>query len=274
VGRPADNDRVKPPPPGVLAAFGASGVPRRMPGGQGETWRAGDVVLKPAEGEISVWRAGVLAALPGGLGFRVARPVRARDGGWISDGWEAMWAVAGEPAPRRLADVVDAGTAFHRAVAPVPRPRCLAEREDPWAYGDRLAWEEPVPSGATAPSPLLKPLIDARLPVDVPAQIVHGDLIGNVLFADGLPPAVIDWAPYWRPPAWAYAVAVVDALCWHQAHPQVLHRWAYLPEWAQMLIRALIFRIATWDAAGWRARPESAYRPVVDLVIGFADERR
>jgi uncharacterized protein (TIGR02569 family) len=262
------------PPPAVLAAFGVTAVPRRLPGGQGGTWRAGDVVLKPAEGDVSVWRAEVLAALPGSPGFRVARPLRTRDGGWICAGWEAMWAVAGEPAPRRLADVIDIGTAFHQAVAQVPRPSCLDHRDDPWAYGDRLAWNEPVPGGATAASALLEPLTAARLPVDRPAQIVHGDLIGNVLFANGLPPAVIDWSPYWRPPAWAYAVAVIDALCWHDATPEVVEQWAHLPDWGQMLIRALIFRIATWDAAGWRAQPESVYRPVVDLTIGFVAGHR
>jgi uncharacterized protein (TIGR02569 family) len=117
-------------------------------------------------------------------------------------------------------------------------------------------------------------LLAARQPVPGPAQIVHGDLLCNVLFAAGLPPAVIDWAPYWRPPAWASAVAVVDALCWHGAGPDVLDRWAHLPDWGQMLIRALIFRIATWDAAGWRAQPESVYRPVVDRTIAFLTGRR
>jgi uncharacterized protein (TIGR02569 family) len=265
---------VNAPAPDVLAAFGVTAEPRRLPGGQGGTWRAGDIVLKPAEGDISVWRAEVLAALPGSPVFRVARPLRARDGGWVCAGWEAMWAVSGEPAPRRLADVVDIGSAFHRAVATVPRPSCLAHRDDPWAYADRLAWNEPVPSGATAPSALLEPLLAAREPVPGPAQIVHGDLLCNVLFAAGLPPAVIDWAPYWRPPAWASAVAVVDALCWHGAGPDVLDRWAHLPDWGQMLIRALIFRIATWDAAGWRAQPESVYRPVVDRTIAFLTGRR
>jgi uncharacterized protein (TIGR02569 family) len=265
---------VNPPPPAVLAAFGVSAMPRRLPGGQGETWRSGDVVLKPAEGAASLWRAEVLAALPGSAGFRVARPLRSREGGWVCAGWEAMWAVAGEPAPQDLDRVIDAGSAFHRAVAALSRPSFLDQRDDPWAYADRLAWQEPVPSGATAPSPLLEPLIAARRPVHSPMQIVHGDLLGNVLFASGLPPAVIDWSPYWRPPGWAYAVAVVDALCWHGARRDVLDRYAYLPDWGQMLIRALIFRIATWDAAGWRGQPESAYRPVTELAIAYAADHR
>jgi uncharacterized protein (TIGR02569 family) len=257
----------------VLAAFGVTSEPRRLPGGQGGTFRAGEVVLKQAEGDVSVWRADVLAVLPASPRFRVAQPLRTRDGGWVCDGWEAMGAVAGTPAPHRADLVISAGMAFHQAVAAVPRPPFLQRRNDPWAYADRLAWNEPVPAGATVPSGLLEPLLAARRPVHPPAQMVHGDLLGNVLFADGLPPAIIDWSPYWRPPAWAYAVAVVDALCWHGGRRELIQRYADQPDWGQMLIRALIFRIATWDAAGWTAPPESAYRPVVDLSIAFAASR-
>jgi uncharacterized protein (TIGR02569 family) len=265
---------VSPPPPVVLAAFGVTVAPRRMPGGRGETWRAGDIVLKPAEGAVSRWRSEVLSALPATGAFRVARPLPARDGGWLCAGWEAMSAVAGEAAPHRVDEIIDTGTAFHAAVAAAPRPSVLDERDDPWAYADRLAWGEPVPAATTAVSPLLEPLFAARRPVRTPAQAVHGDLLGNVLFAPGLPPAVIDWAPYWRPPGWAYAVAVVDALCWHGAPPELVDRHAYRPDWGQMLIRALIFRIATRVDSGWRRPPESAYRPVVDLVVAHASRIR
>jgi hypothetical protein len=33
----------------VLAGYGARDEPRLLPGGQGRTWRAGDVVLKPVD---------------------------------------------------------------------------------------------------------------------------------------------------------------------------------------------------------------------------------
>jgi uncharacterized protein (TIGR02569 family) len=256
------------PPPGVLAAFGVAAEPRRLPGGKGGTWRAGDVVLKPAEGAAETrWRNDVLAALPASPHFRVASPLRAADGDWLASGWEAQRHVAGHADPRRVDDVVRAGAAFHEAVAGLARPSFLDGRDDPWSYGDRLAWDEPVPPGATAPSALLPPLLAARHPLDAPAQIVHGDLLGNVLFADGLPPAIIDWPAYWRPPAWAAAVAVVDALCWHEAPPAVLDRWAHLPAWDQVLLRALIYRIATWPAARWTAPPDDAYRPVAERLL-------
>jgi uncharacterized protein (TIGR02569 family) len=259
----------------VLAAFGVTARPRRLTGGKGGAWRAGDVVLKPAEGEAETrWRSEVLAALPPDPRFRVARPVRAAGGDWLAGGWAAAEAVTGHARPHRVDDVIRAGEAFHEVIAGLPRPSFLDDRRDAWTYGDRLAWHEPVPPGSTAPSVHLPPLIDARRPVAAPEQLVHGDLIGNVLFAPGAPPAIIDWPAYWRPPAWAAAVVVVDALCWHGAPARVIDRWAHLPAWDQMLIRALIYRIATWPAAGWAAPPEDAYRPVVDMVLDYAGRRR
>ena len=51
---------------------------------------------------------------------------------------------------------------------------------------------------------------------------MHGDLTGNVLFARGLPPAVIDFSPYWRPVGFASAVVVGDALLWEGADESLL----------------------------------------------------
>ena len=263
-----------PPGAGVIAAFGLSGEPRLLAGGKGGTWRVADAALKPAEGvPETVWRSEVLTALPESPEFRIARPVATRDGAWVFDGWEAAMFVAGRAAPSHVDDVVHAGSAFHQAIAALPRPSFLDFREDPWTYGDRLAWQEQVPAGSTADSPLLAPLMAARRAVTAPAQVVHGDLGGNVLFADGLPPAIIDWPAYWRPPAWAAAVVVTDALVWHHVPAEVIGRWAHLPSWDQMLLRALIYRIATWPAARWATAPDDAYRPVVDLVIAFAASR-
>jgi uncharacterized protein (TIGR02569 family) len=251
------------PPEEVLAAFGATEPPWRLAGGKDGTWRSGEIVLKPAEGEAeTIWRCGVLATLPESPAFRIARPLRARDGGWLAAGWEAARFVAGAADERRVDDVIVAGAAFHQAVAALPRPSFLDLRTDPWAYADRLAWDLPRTDRTRRPE-LLEALLTARRPVSQPAQLVHGDLLGNVVFADGLPPAIIDWSAYWRPPAWASAVAVVDALCWHGVHASIVDRWAHLSDWRQLLIRALIYRIATDSSFD----PHEAYRPVVDVVV-------
>jgi uncharacterized protein (TIGR02569 family) len=187
----------------------------------------------------------------------------------VADGWEACRFVAGEPDVGRPDDVVRAGTAFHAAVRDLPRPDYLDLRDDPWSVGDRVAWEESPLDVQPAARDLLAPLVAARRPVDLPSQVVHGDLAGNVLFAPGLPPAVIDWPPYWRPASWAAAVAVADFLCRHDAPPALVDRWSHLPAWDQVLLRALIYRITTLDRAHgeWTADQLAAHRPVIDLVV-------
>jgi uncharacterized protein (TIGR02569 family) len=262
-------------PDAVLVAFGVTDVPVVLPGGKGGTWRAGRLVLKPVEFLAeTLWRAEVLTALPESTGFRVARPVRALDGAWVADNWEAYELVAGEPDVRRQDDVLRAGIAFHTAIADLPRPAFLDLRDDPWDWGDRVAWEEVPVRACPVAMDLLAPLVRSRRPVDLTSQVVHGDLPGNVLFAPGLPPAIIDWPVYWRPVSWALAVAVADALCWYGASPELAVRWAHLPAWGQMLVRALIYRIATHEAAfgpaGWTPDQVEAYRPVVDLAVAHA----
>lgn len=256
----------------VLAAFGAGEKAVALPGGQGRTWRSGDIVLKPC-GLVTeaAWVAEVSSRLEDTARFRVARPVRSADGGWVAYGWQAWWFTPGSPDPRRWDEVLAAGEAFHEAVAGLARPSFLDERDDPWTYGDRIAWEELPLQGGEVMAELLEPLALARRPVDLPTQAVHGDLLGNVMFADGRAPAVIDWPVYYRPADWAPAIAVVDALTWHGAPAALVAHWADRPEWGQLLIRALMYRIATNEGCRRAGMPvrESAdsYRPVVDLVV-------
>lgn len=262
-----------PPSNATLAAFDVTDDPVLLPGGKGGTWRAGRLVLKPVEFLAeTLWRAEALTALPDSTEVRVARPVRTVDGAWANQGWEASRLVTGEPDVSRPDDVLRAGIAFHQAISALPRPEFLELRDDPWSYGDRVAWDE-LPVQASPPAMgLLEPLLGARRDVDLDSQVVHGDLAGNVLFADGLPPAIIDWPVYWRPTSWASAVAVADAVCWYEGPPDLLTRWSHLPEWNQMLIRALIYRITTHDKAfgpaGWTPDQVGAYRPVIDLATG------
>lgn len=252
----------------MIEAFGATGRPQLMDGGQGRTWRVGDLVLKPvALASESRWRAQALDALPDGDAFRTPRPVRAVTGDWIHDGWEAGGHLPGRPNPQRWNEAIETGHAFHAAIAHLERPKFLDDRGDWWSRADRTAWD----GNAVGDDPLVRELLEARRPATAPEQLVHGDLLGNVLYAPGLTPAVIDWPPYWRPPAWATAVAVADALCWNGAEADLLDRWAGLSGWPQMLVRALLFRILTdreaarSQGASWEPHP--AYRPVAERVL-------
>lgn len=229
----------------VLAAFGVTGPARRLEGGQGRTWLAGDVVLKPVDEEPEHdWVCQVSSAWEC-RAVDVARPLRAASG-WVVDGWGAQARMPGETIAvggdpdwfRRVHD------AFHAAVSGLPRPGFLDTRDDPWSYGDRVAWEGAPIVGSDATRALLLRALERLEPVDLPSQVVHGDLVGNVL-RDGDRATVIDWPPYWRPAGWALAVTACDAICWDDADPSLLSRWSDEPAWRQLLLRAVIYRLAT-----------------------------
>ena len=154
------------------------------------------------------------------------------------------------------------GERLHRALAGVERPSAVLDaRTAGWARADRIAWGE-ASAADFAGLPEVSHLLAARTAVSASNQLIHGDLSGNVLFADGLPPAVIDLSPYWRPAAYASAIVAVDAVLWYEADVELLSTVAD----AQLLVRALLFRLlASHDPAA----AAGAYRPAIEFVDGL-----
>lgn len=238
-----------PPPGGVLGAFGAAGGPVPLTGGQRTVWRAGDLVLKRLDVSLEElgWQEEVLTALDGAPDVRVAPPVRARDGALVVAGWTAWRFEPGTaPTPGRYPEVVAAGRVLHRHLAHLPRPALLDRRDHAWARADRIAWGE-APAGATGGLPHVAALLAARVPVEAGAQVVHGDLTDNVHLHPGLPPLVLDLTGYWRPPAYASAVVVADAVVFRGADLALVDRVGEEegPHFPQLLLRALLFRALT-----------------------------
>ena len=236
-----------PPPAPVLSAFGAGEPAVRLPGGQGQTYRSGDLILKPAPHPPEIaWQASVHDQIPQ-IGFRIARPLPAHDGAYVAHGWWAQQRLDGVPAPGRWAEVFDTARAFHAATRRLARPAFLAARTDRWAIADRAAWQEaPLVrslQSQAAPHAAIARLTALLRPIDLPSQLIHGDLAGNILFADPATPGVIDLAPYWRPAAFALAVIAVDALVWGGARPDILTLLDPDPQIPQLLARAALRRI-------------------------------
>ena len=237
-----------PPPTHVLAAFGAGGLPAQpLPGSTGRAFRFGDLVLRPVDDTAQAsWSAAAFDQLRI-TGVRVPRPIRSSDGRWVVAGWSAQRFVSGRPEPR-YDEIIEVSLTLHRALAGLPQPRFLLDRTSLYSWADRLAWDEPDDGryvlGDGHGARLLRELADDRVAVDLPQQVVHGDLFGNVLFAGSAPPAVVGITPYWRPPEWAAGVIAVDALTWGGASTELLENWRHLPHWPQMVLRALIFRLA------------------------------
>ncbi|GHF77399.1 uncharacterized protein (TIGR02569 family) [Amycolatopsis bartoniae] len=229
-------------PQRVLNAFGVQEEPERMPGSS--AWRCGDLVLKPVSDKArAVWLANVLGRLvvPD---LRIARPVRATDGRWIIGGWTASRFLSGQP-EHRHDETMLAALKLALATSRLPRPDFLGRRQDPDALADKIAWGElDVPVEESRGGRWFEVLAVARRPVPLPDQVVPGDLFGAVLFDGPAPPGIVDFEPYFRPAEWGAAVAAVDAVAWGGADLDFLRRWSHLPEWSQLLLRAVLFRLA------------------------------
>lgn len=226
-------------------------------------------MVKPADTseEILAWQAETLNKISDD-GLRLALPHRSLDGRFVVDGWVASTFCSGSHQRGRWLDIIAAGERFHAALAGVACPDFVLARDDPWSIADRAAWAE-VPLAPYLRAPHVVRLSSRLAPVSAPSQVVHGDLTGNVLFADPLPPAVIDLSIYCRPAAYASAIVVADALAWEGATPADLERAMSTSGFGQLLARALLFRIVT----DWLVDPRSAevrasaYSPAVDLAV-------
>ncbi|WP_139979413.1 aminoglycoside phosphotransferase [Nocardioides litoris] len=267
------------PSPEVLDLFAVPGALELLPGGQGGSWRAGDLVFSPdRDPATAAWLSPVLARLSVTLDedprrhhrdLRVALPVPARDGSWVVEGWGASRFEPGATPCTDLEVTLAAGRLLHArfAVAVPERPAALAERDDRWARAERLVFG-PVDdllaaSTGTPAGPVVERVAAALDPAaDLGAvQLVHADLAGNVLLDALGAPLVIDVAPAWRPLAWAEAVAVLDAVLWLGADPAAYDAWAVGAR-RQALLRAVAWRAL----ADQREDSEALYADVLSVT--------
>jgi hypothetical protein len=207
----------------VLDLFAVPGPATPLPGGQGRSVVAGDLVLSPdRDPAVQEWLCPLLARLAvtmdsrphrRPLDLRIAMPVPARDGSWVVDGWAASRYEPDTVTTRDLDVTLAAGRVLHAELASwVPhRPEGL----------DRFS-EDPAP-------------------YDLPSQLVHTHLFGNILIDGQGAPVVIDVSPAWRPARWAEALCVLDAVAAGAAPATVLASWNTDTE-RELLRRAELFR--------------------------------
>jgi uncharacterized protein (TIGR02569 family) len=249
--------RTTQPPDRVLDLFAAEGALEPLPGGQGTSWRAGDLVLSPGHDESGAWLAPIQARLAVRLdeasprALRLALPVPARDGSLTVAGWAATRFEPGTTPCRDLPTLRATAHLLHAHLATtVPeRPDGPDARTDRWAEAERQAYDTDAALRAAAGRPeaglaeLVRALTAGLDDTDLGrAQLVHADLAGNVLLDASGAPFVIDLSPAWRPPLWAEAVCVLDAVLWHGAPVAALDGWRSRAE-RQAMLRAALFRV-------------------------------
>lgn len=232
-------------PPDVRAAWKlkSNDVALKLVGGSDRSIRVGSVVFKSADDIVEAqWCQECLSQIVPQK-FRVADPVRSPQGHWVEAGWMASRWVEGVKGPVGHWDqILEVSWRFHQALSMVDRPPFLVQRSHRWAIADRAAFGELPISWLAATLPRVQALKKLWEPMNLPNQIIHGDLSGNVLFSSTLSPAVIDFSPYWRPAGYADAIILMDGLLWF-TWDDILPLIPRTAIFSQLLVRAALFRL-------------------------------
>jgi uncharacterized protein (TIGR02569 family) len=236
-------------------------------------YRAGDVIVRQ---ELDPTEANFFARLFNSLpaqGFRVPRPIKSTSGDYVVEGgWTAWTFLKGrsamvDDAPQLVAAIA----AYHAALARVPRSSIVLHEDSPFGRADRAAWDELAIPVHRRIAPLVAPLYMRLQPIEgLRSQLIHGDLNpDNMLVEPGLPPGIIDIAPYWRPAEFAQAVAAY----WlgpYRGNSAVLDAFSGVRGFDQMLLRAGLRMLLISNEFG-QTDDLSAFAMASEIICAWVD---
>lgn len=260
-----------PPSPDILQAFGTTQPPINISGGQGQNYRSGNVIFKPAQNtEETNWIAEFYLSVEG-EGFQLPKPIRSTQGNFVYQGWQAWEYIVGEHEKSRWAETVEIGVRFHQAISDYPRPAYFERRgQNPWVIADQVTWGEMEIVHHPRVAPSVEKLTQCLTAVNEKSQLIHGDFGGNVLFSQ--PPTVIDFSPYWRPVEFAIGVIIADAIVWEGADISLIEMGCKFDNFYQHLARAELRRIIEIETLqamyGWEMLDQiNAHLPLVAAIV-------
>jgi ribosomal protein S18 acetylase RimI-like enzyme len=265
----------------VLKEFGVHETPQKLPGGSVEVSRVGDIVIKhisetSLENNHSPDLAGWIAEFSAKItqdGFRIPKGVPTVDGKWITDnGWTAWTFVEGSHATETdVPQCITAIQKLHEVLKDIPKNTLLDDSHTPWAKAQKWCLGDKPEYVNPKLKEYVDRLYDLRKPIEVaPDQLMHGDLNPeNILVAPSLPPAFIDFSPFWGPPELAMAI-FANFIGPRKGNAEVLGHFKDLPNFDQMLIRAGIRMLMIMSVLGhvdtWETCPE---KKATEIIFDF-----
>jgi uncharacterized protein (TIGR02569 family) len=255
-----------PPTKDVLKMFGLVGKPVRIKGGQGNSYRIADTVLKLENynNEEVEWIARIYKNIKQN-GFRLPKQIKTRNGKLIYKQWTAWKYVEGNHSNKKWKEVFEVCDLFHKSLQKINKPKFIEKRKNKWAIADKMVWGELPLKYPAKLKKIIKGMLAVMRPITVLEQVIHGDFGSrNILFTDdGEPPYIIDFSPYYRSAGFAKAITAIDAITWGKANKNIFKYLKNEPEIKQLLIRAIMRRILEEGTNGSAYK----YKPLVDYVI-------
>jgi uncharacterized protein (TIGR02569 family) len=228
----------------IINSFKAKGKPKQLVDGEGKSILVGDVVFKPIENAaLYEWSCQILNAIETD-GFRISKPLVNNEGKFIYKGWSASVFEPGEHVKGRWNEKLDVSRRFHKRLAGFSN-NSIPGSKDRWSKAHEIAWQiDYLPENINSDiKETITALFKMYEDISYSNTIIHGDICGNVLFSNGLPPLIIDFSPSFKPIEYAESILISDAIAWENAPLDIIK---LLPEnqlYNQMFLRALNFRI-------------------------------
>ena len=229
--------------PDAIKKFAGTTNGHALPGGQNESVRAGNLVLKPIhETEKYLWMAKCLNKIDF-EDLQIAIPVRSRDGNYTEDSIGATRYYEATFLPNRLETKLDTCHRLNKMIANVSKPDGFDSWENRWTKAQGVAWSQSGRTNMEVPEEI-KMLLEMRTPLERPHQLVHVDLAGNILFDRYDNAVVIDFTPGFYPKEYAEVLLLIDSIAWYGASIENLNLLKLEEELKnQRILRALIFRL-------------------------------
>ena len=264
--------------PETIAKFSGRTTFTILPGGQNESVKAGDLVIKPVhEPKKYLWLSECLNEVDF-EDLQVAIPVRSGAGNYIENAAGATQYYEAKFFDGRMERKLDTCRELNKKVFHISKPEDFASWESPWTKGQDLAWSFGDAVNFKIPEEL-RVLMNMREQIEIPYQLVHVDLAGNILFDIKGNPVVIDFTPGFYPKEYSESLLVIDSIAWYHGPIESLELLTIHGEFkTQLMLRSLIFRLSVplffdkCNAENYQRNLEG-YKPIVKVISGESAQK-
>lgn len=228
----------------IAKLFGSDEEPILLTGGQGNTYKSNNIILKPTSNQTeSEELSELVKKAPPSEKLRIPKPIKSSNNNWVEDGYVAWEYLEGKDLKDNYEQKLQICDWFSEIFKNIEKPDFIEKRNDAWAIADRVTWGEIEKEYGKEFQEIINQVKSILIPIAIPAQIIHGDISENIISDKKDSFGVIDITIYWRPRDYAKALLIVDGITWESADLNIYAFVKDLPEIKQLLLRAGLRRI-------------------------------